>query len=825
VDNVAVTGTLTYSESFEGALGANVSLVNTAPVQPFGTWARLFSHITDNDKATENLTCAWLFTDPLRIAFTPQMGFGPGGAVVRNWLDNVVASPWVSLASTPSAPGTVLTFRTFPGNRFNRGKIVQSWRVRTKTRVENTDTPMLGDSLDCVTPWQLVDRSYFMLNTFTWQTHVLGMNWEMGPAPREVQIATRVTDWQFVADAGFNGLLDTGPGPYVDRIRIGRRVGLAKSSASSSGTGPWIEVSPDARMLAQDAFATVVDPSITPGEHHVPDGSNRFGTCAFSAAADLGINTPGSSRVVTSDSISFAVVPRPGTSAGIPQLWGAITSGPHAGKVPPGCTPNGSGFFTIDAESVVAESGEVIPGRWCVDLDDTYFRGGDRLEYFLLAQDDGGGFQSYPPGLTAAPTSVTAARVATGGLLEFSSLPAISWDPTYLAAIAAHPSGDIDPSPAQIANSSQRNCILYVNAFAPDRRSSSRTSVMYTLDALGYADDYDVYDLQGSGNVNNHLGSRANVGQASAYALVIQDSGRRVVGTIPDGSEIDFKVDQAQWYRDYLAQGTTGLAGSATLWLIGENVAFENRSHPLLAVDCGISSAVDDQALVISPTVAGVANFTWASGNSSIFVGDRFALNGGFPVIRNFDGMTAGGTAVGTHRYQSGMIQGPSAIVANRNVALDWNTIVCGFSWFDLVHESVIPPAPDPGSPDAPLMNKILNGVLPIDCVEFPTITDAPDATAAPRLPTALHPNVPNPFNPTTTLTFDLAQPGRVRLQIYDVAGHLVRTLVDDERGAGRHRVVWSGLGTANTPCASGIYFARLDAPDAVFTRRMVLVR
>ena len=107
---------------------------------------------------------------------------------------------------------------------------------------------------------------------------------------------------------------------------------------------------------------------------------------------------------------------------------------------------------------------------------------------------------------------------------------------------------------------------------------------MYTLDRLGYRGQYDVYDHQGFGITNNHLGGRANVAQASGYALVIQDDGRSSLSpNMPDGSDFrSKKVNQTLWYRNYLAQGAGGLVGTASLWLIGENTAFETSTNPLI---------------------------------------------------------------------------------------------------------------------------------------------------------------------------------------------------------------------------------------------------
>jgi hypothetical protein len=84
---------------------------------------------------------------------------------------------------------------------------------------------------------------------------------------------------------------------------------------------------------------------------------------------------------------------------------------------------------------------------------------------------------------------------------------------------------------------------------------------------------------------------------------------------------------------------------------------------------------------------------------------------------------------------------------------------------------------------------------------------------------------VPNPFNPSTRLSFDLAAAGQARLRIYDTAGRLVATLVDERRGAGRHVVVWDGRDRAGRASAAGVYLYRLEAGNIVETKRMTLVK
>jgi hypothetical protein len=97
-------------------------------------------------------------------------------------------------------------------------------------------------------------------------------------------------------------------------------------------------------------------------------------------------------------------------------------------------------------------------------------------------------------------------------------------------------------------------------------------------------------------------------------------------------------------------------------------------------------------------------------------------------------------------------------------------------------------------------------------------------ADAAPPA-TAIHSIHPNPFNPTTRVTFDVMKKGRVELAVYDVSGRLVAVLVDGDLEPGRYEASWNGRSLEGGPVASGVYFCRLEANAAVSTRKMVLLR
>jgi flagellar hook assembly protein FlgD len=89
-----------------------------------------------------------------------------------------------------------------------------------------------------------------------------------------------------------------------------------------------------------------------------------------------------------------------------------------------------------------------------------------------------------------------------------------------------------------------------------------------------------------------------------------------------------------------------------------------------------------------------------------------------------------------------------------------------------------------------------------------------------------LHQNTPNPFNPTTVIRYDVpAAGGNVTLRIYDVAGRLIRTLVDGAQTSGQKSVTWQATDDLGSRVGSGVYFYHLRAPGFSETRKMVLVQ
>ncbi len=85
--------------------------------------------------------------------------------------------------------------------------------------------------------------------------------------------------------------------------------------------------------------------------------------------------------------------------------------------------------------------------------------------------------------------------------------------------------------------------------------------------------------------------------------------------------------------------------------------------------------------------------------------------------------------------------------------------------------------------------------------------------------------NAPNPFNPTTTITYSLAQAGPVSVKVYNMQGQLIRTLVDSHVSEGQHSVAWNGLNDKGEQVSSGMYFYKVTSNNETTTERMMLMK
>lgn len=108
-----------------------------------------------------------------------------------------------------------------------------------------------------------------------------------------------------------------------------------------------------------------------------------------------------------------------------------------------------------------------------------------------------------------------------------------------------------------------------------------------------------------------------------------------------------------------------------------------------------------------------------------------------------------------------------------------------------------------------------------------PSVTSVEDPFDEQNNPTVfvLYQNYPNPFNPETRLRYQLTQPNRVLLQVFNLLGQEVRTLVDENKPAGFYEETWDGKDNHGLRVASGVYLYKLESGDSNLTKKMLLLQ
>jgi hypothetical protein len=210
---------------------------------------------------------------------------------------------------------------------------------------------------------------------------------------------------------------------------------------------------------------------------------------------------------------------------------------------------------------------------------------------------------------------------------------------------------------------------------------------------------------------------------------------------------------------------------------------------------------------IVSPQVSSVAATPWTP--------ETFYTHGGCLAINDFDMPGATGASLVSHRYNN-QTNAPAAVYqATPNAAASTaRFFLCGFG-YNFIRDDETDGLPD----YVPHLWKTL--------LWFQNALDAPIGIDPLAFSNRLENAYPNPFNPTTTIRYSIASAGHVSLKIYNAAGQLVRTLVDEEQAprAEGFSIPWDGASDSGHSVASGVYFYRLTANNFSQTRKTVLLK
>ena len=416
----------------------------------------------------------------------------------------------------------------------------------------------------------------------------------------------------------------------------------------------------------------------------------------------------------------------------------------------------------------------VSTSTFVVDLNDNLFQAGDVIRFFFEARN-------------------------TNGQSSYCSGPSLQFVQSDLV-LAADNSSEFTILPL---NGGSTTDILYVDGM------DGRGAQVYwdtAFEQLGAAPDR--YDVRGpASSVSNRPGTRVTnvANQLSAnYQRILWDSGD-IPQNLGDGTGAPEKSNDYAMVNTFLS----ALASPGGLYVCGDD-------YP-----AGLNTAAGASAVTFKSTyVTYVLNGgdhrptfgispTGVGEPGGAFAGDTFVIQGGCPVINDFDMMTPNGTSVKQVDYNGA---GTRAAVVSKTTG-NARVMISGFSFVYIRDDE------EDGVMDrADHLHDILTflGGSPAP----PTDTD-PVAYA-----NSLAQNYPNPFNPQTTIAFSLKARSHVRIDVFDVTGALVRTVLDETRAAGAYGDVrWDGRDGSGHAVASGVYFYKLSADGFSQTRKMVLLK
>ncbi len=778
------TGTVSYEDFESASLGDQVfDDWTTDTSAEYGNFTGMFPGlaIVQEDPCRVDLDCMWTFFNGSTATYACG-GFAaqaavPYGNARGQFISNQIWTPPVSWTGSGSiAEITFQLYRDLPLD----GLVFYTWAYRSWYDL-------------CPGGWEF-DFGVYFGDDKDWFPQIFSFAEFVDPTATHVQLALGVWDlcgyWCGVVGSGSCH----SQAPMIDDVVMYR---------VDTG-GPIWDV--DGYDLFQDNFAT--DGTVT-------------GTVRLDMASDilprtsLGI-VPGDSVIVTANDPEYGIAGDSYTSFGPAVYLYARVDPPQASKG--GEALVGDWFRYPLVDSLTAVTGDTwyifrcdssfgntaprtspIANEYCVDLNDNLLTPGDTLWFFFGGKSaDGGGSMSWYYHQPRYTESVGVGAVLHTGDINVAIDNAEEM--TCLPAAGLLPGNDI----------------LYVDDF------SNRGSQPYfdtAFEQLGIMDKVDRYDVRDSDSgVSNGLGGRvSNIAQQLIpyYKKIIWYSGDLTDGLIADGVVSNDKGNDFAVLYTFIDQSPN----SPGLWVSGDYNATEwaslGTAAPLALKNAYMNFNVlnrDHKAmgLGVSPRVIGVAGGAF----DNITGPDTLLAFGGCPKINKFDVLQQAGVSVVQANYNGSAVHNSSLSQRTTNAGGSTASILLEGFGFHYIRD------------DAPtgIMDRVIH--LKKVLAYLGNVTDEPTGVDPTAYHYSLSQNYPNPFNPTTTISYTVRTYAPVSLRIYNVAGQLIRTLVDEMVYPGQvHTASWDGRNNVGQSVSSGVYFYKLVAGDFVQTKKMVLLK
>jgi hypothetical protein len=769
VDN----GSVSYFEDFEsGDLGQWEAIVNNG----VGDFASLRSGLEDIDDCSTNYSVQANFIDDGIVvpgtggSYCIDWCYGQGGYVVNSTggllgdsyqLDNSLLSPVMPWPEN-CASGGLLEYDVYEHETLSN----DSPGVFSKWEIRSTTS---ADPANIASALWVSNNFVFFSEGY--RRASLNVSQFLEPGTTFIQVRLSVVQ---LVNMGWMTGENATPAPYYDNIRI---------TAYDLG-GP--AMSTGEQTLANDGFPDkgVLD-SLDPGNNSV-----RF---------DMALNTAhvNMTEVVPGDSVVIEVRPRRLDAILVepPTMHYRVKSN---ALFDPYRTTGLPLEGTVAGNNVVLYGGSFSETRFSYDLPDTGFLfPGDIMHYYFTATD----------GVSGMDFETSILPADTLGFSDFDD--ALSYNQSFVFRALPMIYG-MDGE-----NFDTASILLWDDLGRDSRRPYWHMALKQALGLVG--PDYDVfYTNAPTSGMDNGLGDRASVEQLAGYSVIIYASGDVVwpsISQIHNVSDYPANVN--------LLDGWLKL-GQKNLLLSGDNIAsglkfslpeFQNFLGGWMGVSClgsNIRPYIQNQTTPLVQTM---------QGNPVYFQQESWMAYGGCPDINTFDVVEATNGGVQLAEFLDVGGSGntfPYAAATLKEVAEFSSKVISlpydlSYVWDDQSASK----ASGSLSARAAIIRKALDYFL---VWPGPPVA-APDVVA---FSTA---NYPNPFNPQTRIAFNMPQSGHLKIQIFNVRGEKVRTLVDGVKMAGPGSVMWDGTDARGSTVSAGVYFYEARTDSDVNVGKMALVK
>ncbi len=772
IDNIVATvdGAQVFAEDFES--GIEPPEIGYETPEGAGSYATLRRGVFQDDHCIYNPSYFWTFFDPGTTSPeypTPLIPYGPP------YVENMIQSPILELdqygAPLDIGPETLLYIDwDYYLDSINMNALI--FATRPEVAVWDATEQCLGVwASSNTTGWEQDGW------TFASTDRTLQMTESAAGGPIDgIAIRLGVMDMCDVWCNIYGDGTDHRSGPFFDNIRV--------KLVQPSDIDWWVD--PFRRL--QDNFAELggkvrIDSALD----LQPYGSPTL-VVGDSTTIDLNMDLLGGIRP---DNTSVPGETRPSL-----YLHFRVVDGPHAESTDPAMgDPDASdgiwsphiGTTLVNGETwnvAIADSahrgGPWTVDRWAFDLADDYFEPGDIIEFYYRTEALSGA-------TSARPNWAESADPYLRNYLHMRCLPTAG-------ATVLFVEDDLGVLP------------WWKEAFA----------------ASGLA-GYDIYSTQApSSGLSNGLGCRAELGQLASYEMIVWDS-----GNLPSYTLANTQWDDLCFDTVLLEDWLNNTPHDTGLWVMGNEVATDQADDPsflnsvLGAERIAYGYYYDDVTGITVPRVLAThPDLAYLDGTP------HFRVDGGCPYVDNFDLVAPLGPLTEiTHEWEVDPGYGAVAGILNRDPDGDGTalsplghanrTLFNPFGYAHVLDEGYGIPA---GRDYARYMVRHVLMEL------FGQYLYDVAADLAPEV-TAFHGVYPNPFNPSTTIRFSLAEPGPATLRVYDLTGRRLRTLLDGPQEAGTREIHWQGRDDRGRRLPSGVYFIRLETGDFRVSHKVVMVQ